>query len=130
MTFLPESDRAYLSEKALNYREVTDNGQKGLILCDYVLPTKKFDRDNADLLILLPQGYSDIQPDMFYLYPGIFLMPDKSPVTKTQVNITFEKKEWQRWSRHSPKNDWRPGIDGIHTYLKKIDAALNNAKTG
>lgn len=127
MSFLPEADQNYLSKKACSYREVDDNGKKGIIFQDYILPANKYDRERVDLLVLLPNGYSDIPPDMFYLHPGILLMPDKKPAKKTQVNIIFEQKQWQRWSRHSPKNKWRPGIDGLHTYLKKIDEALKMA---
>ncbi|MGB9498697.1 MAG: E2/UBC family protein [Dissulfuribacterales bacterium] len=127
MSFLPEADQDYLSKKALHSREVVENGKKGIVFIDYILPVNKFDREKVDLLILLPNGYSDIPPDMFYIHPGIFLMPDKKLPKKTQVNISFEQKQWQRWSRHSPNNNWRPGIDGIHTYLKKIETALKTA---
>jgi hypothetical protein len=33
---------------------------------------------------------------------------------------------WQRWSRHN--NSWRPGVDGLHTMIKRIEHALAKAK--
>lgn len=128
MTFLPESDRNYLMDKNIPYREVFENGQKGIVVIDYKLPKGKYDYDIVNLLILFPKGYSDIPPDMFYLHPGVKLKPDMQQAKATTVFINFEQKEWQRWSRHFPKTDWRPCIDGIHTYLKKIETALRIAR--
>jgi len=128
MTFLPESDRNYLMDKNIRYREAIDNGKKGIVLIDFELPKDKYNNDKVDLLILFPKGYSDIPPDMFYLYPGVKLKPNMQLAKATNVSIVFEQKKWQRWSRHFQKTDWRPGIDGIHTYLKKIETALRIAK--
>jgi hypothetical protein len=128
MLFLPEFDQNYLNEKDFNFRTVSYNGKKGLIICDFVLPEGKYDRDKADLLILLPQGYPDISPDMFYLFPAVVLMPGKHTAKAANVKFNFENKEWQRWSRHSPGPTWRPGIDGLHTYLKKVETALRVAQ--
>ncbi len=128
MSFLPEFDQNYLQEKGCNFREELNNGHKGLIISDFVLPVEKYDRDKVDLLILLPKGYPDISPDMFYLFPAVVLMPGKQTAKAANVKFNFESKEWQRWSRHSPGPTWRPGIDGLHTYLKKVETALQVAK--
>lgn len=127
MSFLPEFDQNYLQEKDFSFREVASNGHKGLIISDYILPEGKYDRDQVDLLILLPKGYPDITPDMFYLFPAVVLMPGKQTAKAANVKFNFENKEWQRWSRHSPAPNWRPGIDGLHTYLKKVETALQVA---
>jgi hypothetical protein len=39
--------------------------------------------------------------------------------------FAFEGRNWQRWSRH--QDQWRPGVDGIWTMLRRIDAALEAA---
>lgn len=127
MSFLPDSDKKYLTEKNVSCREVIDGGQKGLIISDWALPTEKFDHEKADLLILLPQGYPDIPPDMFYLYPAIKLMPHHQYAKASDQFINFEQKQWQRWSRHFPREDWRSGTDGMHSYLKKIEEAIRVA---
>lgn len=124
--FLPEFDRDYLNEKGFVFREVTEN-QKGLIIQDWNLPKGKFNHEKADLLILLPPGYPDTPPDMFYFFPPILLMPLNRPARATESIQTFEGKNWQRWSRHFDASQWRSGIDGIHTYLKRIEEAVKIA---
>ena len=78
-------------------------------------------------MIILPNGYPEVRPDMWYFNPALLLVPSNSLAKQTQANINFEGKIWQRWSRHYPANEWRCGIDGIHTYLKKVQTALENA---
>ena len=127
MSFLPEADKDFLEEKQLDFREVQSNSHKGLILHNYSLPSGKYDRDAVDLLIVLPQGYPDTMPDMFYLFPEALLMPDKKYAKATNVKFDFENKSWQRWSRHLSAKSWRPGVDGLHTYLKRVEEALQVA---
>jgi len=125
--FLPEFDRDYLLEKGYQFEEKIDANRNGLIIRNWILPEGKFNFQNADLLILIPNGYPEVRPDMWYFNPGLLLAPSNRPARQTQVNINFERKVWQRWSRHYPTNEWRSGIDGIHTYLKKIQIALETA---
>jgi len=125
--FLPEFDRDYLLEKEYVFEEKIDANQNGLIIRDWILPTGKYNLETSDLLILLPNGYPEVRPDMWYFNPAILLAPSNKLAKQTQVNINFEGKVWQRWSRHYPANEWRSGIDGIHTYLKKVQTALEIA---
>lgn len=125
--FLPEFDRDYLMGKGYQFEEKIDANRNGLILRNWILPEGKFNLQMSDLLILIPNGYPEIRPDMWYFNPALLLAPTNRLARQTQVNITFEGKMWQRWSRHYPANDWRSGIDGIHTYLKKVQAALEIA---
>jgi len=41
------------------------------------------------------------------------------------VAQSFAGQNWQRWSRHN--SEWRPGIDGIWTMLKRVEDALERA---
>lgn len=125
--FLPEFDRDYLLEKEYVFEEKIDANRNGLIIRDWILPTGKYNLETSDLLILLPNGYPEVRPDMWYFNPAILLAPSNKLAKQTQVNINFEGKAWQRWSRHYPANEWRSGIDGIHTYLKKVQTALEIA---
>lgn len=125
--FLPEFDRDYLMEKGYQFEEKIDANRNGLILRNWVLPDGKFNLQSSDLLILIPNGYPEVRPDMWYFNPAILLTPANRPARQTQAYITFEGREWQRWSRHYPANEWRSGIDGIHTYLKKVQIALEIA---
>ena len=125
--FLPEFDRDYLTTKGYHFEEIIDANRKGLIIRGYKLPKGKYNHEEVDLLTLIPNGYPDARPDMWYFYPAILLIPGNRPARQTQATILFEGKTWQRWSRHYPANEWRAGIDGIHTYLKKVNNALEIA---
>lgn len=125
--FLPEFDRDYLLEKGYQFEEKIDTSGNGLIIRNWLLPEGKYNLQTSDLLILIPSGYPDIKPDMWYFYPDILIAPSNKAARQTEAKINFEGKPWQRWSRHFPANEWRSGIDGIHTYLKKVQIALDTA---
>ncbi len=125
MSFLPSNDRQYLENRGLHFEEVVDGTQKGIILREFPLPQSRFDTERADILILLPSGYPDAPPDMFYLLPWVKLVQNaKYPLAADQP-FQFNSHNWQRWSRHN--NEWRPGVDGIWTILKRIENALEVA---
>ena len=125
--FLPEFDREYLLQNEYIFKEKIEANRNGLIIRDWILPAGKYNLGKSDLLILLPNGYPEVKPDMWYFNPAILLAPSNRLAKQTQVNINFDGKPWQRWSRHYPANEWRSGIDGIHTYLKKVQIALEIA---
>jgi hypothetical protein len=126
--FIPEDDRIYLDGKGYQFEEIIDNGKKGLLIKNWQLPESKYTQVTINLLIIIPDGYSDIPPDMFYTYPIIYLLPNRNLAEATGGALNFNNITWQQWSRHAITQDWRPGIDGIHTYLKKVQNALNTAK--
>lgn len=124
MTFLPEPDCQYLSERGLTWEEVVDGANRGIILKDFSLPVERFDVEVADILILLPIGYPDVPTDMFYLLPWLKLKTG-AMARATETPVTFQGQSWQRWSRH--EREWRPGIDGIRTTIKRVENALEVA---
>jgi hypothetical protein len=125
--FLPEFDKNYLTQKEYLFDELVDSNRNGLIIKDWILPWGKFNLTKSDLLIIIPPGYPEVKPDMWYFNPDILIAPNNKPPRQTQVKITFAGRSWQRWSRHFPANEWRSGIDAIHTYLKRIQLALETA---
>ena len=66
--------------------------------------------------------YPDVPPDMFHTMPWVKLTPDGRYPTAADQPVIFAGQQWQRWSRHN--NEWRAGVDGIWTMLKRIDNAL------
>lgn len=124
-TFLPSRDRDYLAEKGIAYEEVVSEGNRGVVLRQYPLPAGLFDAGRADILILVPSGYPDTAPDMFYLLPWVRLAGRNALPRAADQAFAFRGQSWQRWSRHNP--DWRPGIDGIWSMLKRVDHALQVA---
>ncbi|MYA59389.1 MAG: hypothetical protein F4X40_02370 [Chloroflexi bacterium] len=125
MSFLPQRDREYLEGKGIVFEEHEDGGQKGVILKARPLPDGRFDATAVDILILLPSGYPDAAPDMFYLLPWVKLANGNRYPRQADQPLDFNGQRWQRWSRHS--NDWRPGADGIWTMLKRIEHAIEIA---
>ncbi|EME68052.1 hypothetical protein H261_20452 [Paramagnetospirillum caucaseum] len=95
------------------------------MLESFLLPGSRFDAERADILILLPPGYPDTAPDMFYLLPWVRLVGKGAYPRAADIRFDFDGKTWQRWSRHEPQ--WRPGVDGIWTMLKRVERALEVA---
>ncbi|MBP6301875.1 MAG: hypothetical protein KBB37_01840 [Bacteroidia bacterium] len=125
---LPLKDRNYLESKGYQYREISDGASNGLIIDNFnVTPTEKFNAKQASLLIILPQGYPDVPPDMFYFTPELrFTSNNTFPDRADQLVNHFQIK-WQQWSRHANASEWRIGIDGIHSYLQRVVTALKVA---
>lgn len=125
MGFLPAEDREYLTAKGIPFEEVEDGGKKGVILNARPLPDGRFDTSAADILVILPGGYPDVAPDMFHLLPWVKLAKGGQFPKAANKAVSFAGKSWQRWSRHN--SEWRPGVDGIWTMLKRIEDALEKA---
>ena len=117
--------RATHPDRGIAYRAVLDGSESEVILRAFVLPEGKFQVATADVLILLPSEYPDVPPDMFYFHPWLRLAPrNRYPAAADQPR-QFDGGRWPRWSRHS--QDWRPGIDGLRTMIKRVQAALTEA---
>jgi hypothetical protein len=125
VSFLPAADRDYLVAKQIVFEEIEDGGRKGVILKSRRLPRGRFDAAAADILIILPPGYPDIAPDMFHLLPWVKLVAGGRYPSKADCSVAFAGHNWQRWSRHN--NEWRPGVDGIWTMVKRVEDALEKA---
>jgi hypothetical protein len=124
VSVLPSRCRKYLLERTIAFEEV-DGPQKAIILRAYPVPSGRFDHDKADFLIVLPNGYPDVRPDMFFAMPWLKLATvNRYPKAADQA-YQFAGQRWQQWSRHN--DQWRPGIDGIWTMLRRIDMALEVA---
>lgn len=125
MAVLPLKCRRYLIQREIKFEEVETDTQKAIILRGMVLPAGRFDSQVADILILLPAGYPDSPPDMFYALPWLRLAATRAHPRAADQPCAFAGQNWQRWSRHN--DAWRPGIDGIWTMVKRIETALQEA---
>lgn len=124
-SFLPEKDRNYLQSHDHDYREVIENGQRGIVLHGYSIPGESLNASQADCLLLLPPGYPDVPPDMFYLSPWLQVKSGGHYPQCADQPFMFNNTRWQRWSRHS--QEWRPGKDGIWTMLRRMERAMTEA---
>ncbi len=123
---LPIRDREYLETHGIPYQFAVDGQTSGVVLNGMELPAGKYNHEKADVLIILPGGYPDACPDMFFLHPWIQLRESGRYPTAADVAHTFNGHQWQRWSRHS--SDWRPGVDGLHTMVARFRRAVETAR--
>ena len=123
---LPEADQRYLDSHGFAVEVVGDGMHTGVVLKQMQLPQGKFNHPAADVLVILPPGYPDVAPDMFFCDPWLTLVSANRYPTCADHPHAFVGRNWQRWSRHN--NSWRPGIDGLHTMIKRIEHALAEAK--
>lgn len=125
MSVLPMKCRRYLVKRDVPFEEHEEGDQKAVILKAFALPPGRFDVPAADILVLLPSGYPDTPPDMFYATPWLKLASSNSYPNRADQSFEFGSRNWQRWSRHN--NEWRAGVDGIWTMIKRIETALEQA---
>lgn len=123
---LPEADQRYLDSHGFAVEVVSDGPHTGVVLKQMQLPQGKFNHPAADVLVILPPGYPDVAPDMFFCNLWLTLVSAGRYPTCADQPHAFMGHNWQRWSRHN--NSWRPGVDGLHTMIKRIEHALAEAK--
>ncbi|WP_439590288.1 multiubiquitin domain-containing protein [Hydrogenophaga sp.] len=123
---LPEADQRYLDSHGFAVEVVGDGTHTGVVLKQMQLPQGKFNHPAADVLVILPPGYPDVAPDMFFCDPWLTLVSAGRYPTCADQPHAFMSRNWQRWSRHN--TNWRPGVDGLHTMIKRIEHALAEAK--
>jgi Prokaryotic E2 family E len=120
---LAEADTQYLLSKGLDFEVTVESGMTCVVVKDYALP-EGYDRSSTDLLIRLPAGFPDAQPDMFWCDPAIRLssnggMPQAADAFEIHLGRT-----WQRFSRHLPGGAWRPGTDDLGSWLSMVGGEL------
>lgn len=115
---LPPTDCAFLADREIPHEISVDGGMTCVVFSDWTVPPG-FDRETADLLVRLPNGYPDVPPDMWWFSPAIKLAGGQ-PAQATDVIETHLGRAWQRWSRHLEGGQWRSGIDGLESYLALI----------
>jgi hypothetical protein len=123
---LRPQDQTWLAERGIAFR-VTDQGDgTHLVLQDVALPAG-LEPSKTDILVILPPGFADVGPDMFWCCPAVTGTAG-GVIPGTAAQHSEEGRTWQRWSRHIGA-DWRPGIDNLATYLAYIHQALAQAGT-
>lgn len=121
---LPPDDTKYLMERVGNgrYSISIESNMICLLFPDFQLP-QGFDREKSDLLLRLQPGYPDVHPDMWWFDPPIH-RADTLPIPQTEVTEHYLCRNWQRWSRHIPPEQWHPGTDGLETFLALLRKEL------
>jgi hypothetical protein len=121
---LPSSEIQYLDDKGFEYEERQSGGEILLIIRNYQLPAF-YIPCRCSLMIKLPAGYPNANPDMFWTNPIIRLTNGSAPIA-SEVQESYNGESWQRWSRHM--NSWRAGIDNIQTKLRAVKTELEKGR--
>lgn len=117
---LPEADINYLRERWPAHRVEAEGNQVLVVLPDYALP-QGFSPQRVDLLVVLPFGFPETQPDMFWVDPEVTVYGQ--PPATAELRQTFLGRTWQRFSRHLPAGTWRPG-DNLQSWIAQIGTML------
>jgi hypothetical protein len=119
---LLQADRDYLTRKGYRY-ETFQHGQiLALVIFDLGLPAG-YQTARTDLLILLPSGFPDAAPDMWWCDPWVKLANGADPLN---ANVTEQigPRSWQRFSRHFGAVRWAAGRSGVESYVTLIKSDL------
>lgn len=122
-TQLPEIDRDYLDSKQFDHAVAKSGSAVHLVIRGFELP-EAYSPRRVDLLLILPAGYPNSSPDMFWTHPDVKLANGAWPQA-AEVHEIYGERSWQRWSRHFNGGSWRPGIDNIRTFLAAIRRELS-----
>lgn len=118
---LLEPDEEYLRAKDYKFEIAEQERELHVIIHEFPLPEAYSER-HVDLLVRLPAGYPDAKLDMFWTSPRVTLTNGQMP-HRANVMENHGGRSWQRWSRHW-QNPWRPGIDGLDTFLIAVRSEL------
>jgi hypothetical protein len=115
---LPQADLDFLNEKGWRFEIAPHPGEVRIYIRDFQLP-QWYSPRLTDLLIRLPLGYPQSNPDMFWTKPDVRLANGAYPNRADYHDPSAD--HWQRWSRH---NDWRPAIDNLRSKMASVKREL------
>jgi hypothetical protein len=111
----------YLAERWPGHTITLEGASVVLVLAGYELPAG-FDPPRVDLCLMLPFGFPETQPDMFWADPSLTLHGGAPAATEVRQQIVG--RTWQRFSRHLPAGAWQPGIDNLQSWVSMIGTML------
>jgi hypothetical protein len=94
-----------------------EGGWSFLVISGYTVPAG-FQPDQVDLLIKLPPGFPDAQPDMFWVHPAVKTAQGSLPRATCMESLLG--KEWQRFSWHLAAGAWQPGVSTLRDFMRCI----------
>src|SRR5207244_3356101 len=108
-------------EKGYSYTATLENSFVHIVIQGFPFPTT-YKPTTADLLVRLPPGYPQANPDMFWTRPDVTLLNGNFPQAAAN-HETYLGQPWQRWSRHWG-SAWRAGLDTLRTFVAAVQADL------
>jgi hypothetical protein len=128
---LPERDVEFLLEKGWpdTIETIRVGSEIQVVFKNYQLPAA-YVPEQTNLLVRLVPPYPNENPDMFWTLPHVRLLSGAWPVNSAELQVVQnDNVQWQRWSRHfGDKAQWRPGADGLRTYMASIRVEVDKAR--
>jgi len=93
-----------------------------VVLPNFALP-QGCNTTQSDLLLRLPPGFPDIQPDMWWFDPPV-MKDTGANFLNTEVRESHLGRSWQRWSRHLQPGQWKSGVDRLENYVALIRSEI------
>lgn len=93
------------------------DGWSFLLVSGYEIPGA-FHPSAVELLVKLPPGFPDAQPDMFWVRPAVKTATGALPRATCIENILG--KDWQRFSWHLTAGAWKPGVSTLRDFMRCI----------
>ena len=121
---LRSADQRFLDDLGVGYEVAVEGAFVSVVLAGLAVPAG-LTPGVVDLMMLLPPGFPDAGPDMFWVDPPLS-GPDSATIPGTEVREQHLGRSWQRWSRHIG-GQWRPGIDNLATYLAYVRRCFEQA---
>lgn len=120
---LADEDQQHLQNKGYSFAVAQDSGFVCLVIRDFALASR-YTPTVCDLLLRLPPNFPMAKPDMFWTYPHVKMITGNYPPQADVLDINYDGRRWQRWSRHLNACQWRPGKDSLRTFLGIIRSEL------
>ena len=120
---LRTADEEFLERLGFEYEVASEGGLTAVVIKQWRLPPG-YEPHEVDLLVRLPPGFPDAQPDMYWCDPPVRLAGSGSYPQAADLFETYLGRTWQRFSRHLPPGAWQPGSDSLESYLALIRTQL------
>lgn len=120
---LAPDDLRHLEEIGLKHEVTVEHGLVCVVIRDWPLPPG-YMPDHTDLLLRLPPGFPDAQPDMYWTDPPVRVAAHGGYPVAADLFESYLGRSWQRFSRHLPTGAWQSGRDSLASYLALIRADL------
>ena len=118
-SLLPELDLEFLNEKGFDCKVTQVGAEVRVVISGFPFPHQYTPR-TARLMLRLPAGFPNANPDMFWTNPDVRLTNGNFPLNANYYDPSAGG--WQRWSRHD--NSWRPGTDDLRTKIASVRREL------
>lgn len=124
MSDLLPGDQAFLDECGMPYRVELEGGFVCVILEQFALAAG-LSPAASDLLVRIPPGYPDANPDMFWFADPV-TRADRRAIPALGSTLKHRGQVWYRWSRHVGRQ-WRPGVDDLRSYIAYVRTCVMEA---